>query len=395
MNVWIVNPFDNLPTEGYRPMRYWLMSQAFADAGDDVVCWTSDFSHANKKRRVHVRDVPRNFGIVELPTRKYGKNVSVSRLVSHYLLAKRFAKSARAAVGKGQPAPDLIVVSSPPILLAREVHRFARRVNAKVIVDVMDAWPETFERILPRFMLYPLRRIAERNYLSAAAITAVSGQYVSLVRSYGFEGPARTFYHGIELDGAVPETSRRSAPLRVVYVGSLGMSYDLSSAIEVFAGMKDSVAFTIAGKGEQEPSLKRLAASLGAGNVSFAGYLGSRELDALLASSDIGLVPMDKSSCVGIPYKFADYSKHGIAIVSSLEGESASLLKSYGAGAVYAPGDKASLRNAFADVASRLQSCRESSRRMAATEFDACGIYAAYRDFAVTAAGARKGTRHV
>lgn len=25
MNVWIQNPFDNLPVEGYRKQRFWLM----------------------------------------------------------------------------------------------------------------------------------------------------------------------------------------------------------------------------------------------------------------------------------------------------------------------------------------------------------------------------------
>ena len=34
MRVWIVNPFDNLPLEGTRPQRYWLMARAFARAGD-------------------------------------------------------------------------------------------------------------------------------------------------------------------------------------------------------------------------------------------------------------------------------------------------------------------------------------------------------------------------
>ena len=36
MTVWIENPFDNLPAEGFRPQRYWLMAEAFAKAGHDV-----------------------------------------------------------------------------------------------------------------------------------------------------------------------------------------------------------------------------------------------------------------------------------------------------------------------------------------------------------------------
>ena len=51
MTVWIVNPFDNLPPEGYRPQRYWLMARAFARAGHRVTYWSSDFSHAHKAPR--------------------------------------------------------------------------------------------------------------------------------------------------------------------------------------------------------------------------------------------------------------------------------------------------------------------------------------------------------
>ena len=51
MNIWIINPFDNLPVEGYRPQRYWLMSEAFARAGHDVTFWTQAWSHARKRAR--------------------------------------------------------------------------------------------------------------------------------------------------------------------------------------------------------------------------------------------------------------------------------------------------------------------------------------------------------
>ena len=51
MTVWIQNPFDNLPCEGYRKQRYWLMAEAFARAGHSVVLWTSDFSHGAKAPR--------------------------------------------------------------------------------------------------------------------------------------------------------------------------------------------------------------------------------------------------------------------------------------------------------------------------------------------------------
>ncbi|MBQ8125572.1 MAG: hypothetical protein IJ173_06730, partial [Kiritimatiellae bacterium] len=96
MRVWIENPFDTLPLEGGRPLRFWLMAAAFARAGHEVVYWTSDFNHITKRKRVFVRageedsrggaaarreDVP--FAVELIPTKPYAKNVSLARVRSH------------------------------------------------------------------------------------------------------------------------------------------------------------------------------------------------------------------------------------------------------------------------------------------------------------------------
>jgi hypothetical protein len=51
MRVWIESPFDNLPQEGFRKQRFWLMAEAFARRGHEVVYWTGDFNHIGKTRR--------------------------------------------------------------------------------------------------------------------------------------------------------------------------------------------------------------------------------------------------------------------------------------------------------------------------------------------------------
>ena len=215
MNVWIINPFDNLPLEGYRPMRFWLMAEAFCRAGHNVVYWTSEFSHANKAKRVLnvEREVP--FKIEILETIPYFKNVSLRRFYSHRKLAKTFLKEAHLALNSGRySSPNLIIASSPPLELVDAAHFIAFKVNAKVIVDIMDAWPETFERIVPRFLLWPLRQLAKRNYLRANAITTVADNYAELVRSYGFTKDIRRFYHGIITNGDSPPHLSSLIPLR-------------------------------------------------------------------------------------------------------------------------------------------------------------------------------------
>ena len=385
MNVWIVNPFDNLPLEGYRPMRFWLMSEAFRKAGHDVVYWTSDFSHANKKKRVLDFGIEVPFEIEILETEPYFKNVSLSRLMSHRKLAKTFLKVAREAIRNGRyKAPDLIIASSPPLGLVDASHTIASEAGAKVIVDIMDAWPETFERVVPRIFLWPLRQLAKRNYLRASAITTVADNYIVLARSYGFSKDIRRFYHGIT-KGASPHSPHPptgTVPLRIVYAGNMGRSYDLVTAVEAVGELGALATLDIAGKGEQEETLKELVERKGITGVKFHGYLSESELGELLKKSDVGLIPMDPSSCVGIPYKLADYAKSSLAIVSSLGGESARLLNEYGAGVSYLFGESASLVQAVKSLLPRLAEMRKAASRMLDEQFDASKIYDSYVDFA-------------
>ena len=77
--------------------------------------------------------------------------------------------------------------------------------------------------------------------------------------------------------------------------------------------------------------------------VRFHGMLSAENLRKLYATCDIGVIPMNDDSGVGLPNKIFDYAAAGLGIVSSLSGESAAILKKYGCGTTYNPGDVASL----------------------------------------------------
>ena len=170
MTVWIESPFDSLPVEGYRKQRYWLMAEAFVRAGHHVVYWTSDFSHANKRKREEAKAIGGGEGgrvpLVFIPTRPYPKNICLARIRSHREYALEWERRAAAAVADGTCArPDLIVISSPPVATGAVARRLARAFGARLVVDVQDAWPETFYRLLPHgfrwlawLLLWKMRR---------------------------------------------------------------------------------------------------------------------------------------------------------------------------------------------------------------------------------------------
>lgn len=379
MRVWIENPFDNLPLEGFRPQRYWLMAEAFVRAGHEVVLWTSDFNHTTKARR-RLSGSPEGFQLRLIHAPEYRNNISFRRMLSHFIYAREWERHAVAAADE-TGAPDVIIVSSPPLSAGAAARRLSARFGARLVIDVMDAWPETFERVAPRWALSPLRLVAGANYRGADMVTAVADRYVELVRKYGFKGQARRFYHGIALSpvAAACKEDAASARLRLAYAGNLGRTYDLATVIRALAEIPDAT-LDIAGAGAGEEGLKSLAESLGlSSRVRFHGYLGEAELTDMLAGCNTGIVPMDESSCVGVPYKLCDYARASLAIASSLGGESAELLAKYAAGAVYRTGDEASLARALQSL--DVRQAGDNARRMAEAEFDARKIYDGYVHF--------------
>ena len=375
VEIWIANPFDNLPPEGGRPQRYWLMARAFARAGHRVTLWTSDFSHAHKSPRVLAHGARWDgdgFRLVLVPTPPYPRNVCLRRIISHRAFARNLRKLAELEPRK----PDIVIASLPPLASAAALSGFCRTCGAAFIVDVMDAWPENFERVVPRWMLAPLRARARRIYRSAQAISAVASRYLDLARTYGATCPMHLAYHGIELSKQVrPVLPQKGNAFRLVYVGAMGASYDLETVIDAVREMPD-VELDLAGAGPKLECLKQRDA--GCGRIRFLGFLDDATLRTTLAEADAGLVPMFDDSCVGVPYKLADYAAAGLPVVNTLHGETERLLAEHGAGVTCNVRDASALRDAVARLRAMDASSLRAGAMSLASFFDADQVYPDY-----------------
>lgn len=330
MRIWLVNPFDNLPGEGCRAGRYELLARSFAAAGHEVVWWTSDFSHTRKTRRMAAAEF--GYEIRLVPTLAYSRNVSWRRIRSHRRLAADWARLAR----QEREWPRLVIASSPPLALGVAALKFAREVGARFVVDLQDLWPETFYRLLPRFLAWagPFvfareRRLERRLVAEADLVTGVCDGY----REWALRLGARDYYRAYLGIAALPPERRTVAePLRVAYVGNLGRGYDLKT-VKAAVEAVDGATLWVAG---DHPVGRE-------GKVTYLGYLGERLLAERLKECDVGVVPMSAESMVGVPNKVADYAAAGLVVVSSLAGECAELLRRTRGGVTYRPGDVDSL----------------------------------------------------
>ena len=385
MVVWICNPFDILPGEGGRQMRYALLAEALVRAGHRVVFWSSDFHHLLKSKR----GVPSIYCHNEIDVRlistvPYYKNVGVRRLRSHRRFAQEWRKEAVAFVEQTKQKPDVIVCSSPPLSLFSVGEYLAKQFDSRILLDVQDIWPETFYRVLPsscrwmgRLLFLPLHRLARRAYARANGVSSVSEAYDTIIARKDL----MVFPLGMKLPKKL-EFETTAGTLRLCYVGNLGSGYCLEavmSGMEQLIKSKREVQLTIAGDGPKRRLVEKYAARYP--QIRYEGFMNADGLDSILRSSDVGIVPMKASSGVSIPNKIVDYTGYGLAILNGLEGAAEKTLSAYGAGIQYQvenPLSFVNVINKMQEASSEIPRMKRNARRLADEKFDADKIYPAF-----------------
>ena len=440
MNIWIVNPFDQLPNETDVPLRYWSLCKTFAAQGHDVIWWSSNFSHLKKAKREACPDTD-GFSVRLIETPTYTKNISFARLKNHRTFADRFYHEAMEGLKNSTlNAPERIVVSLPPLGVAEsafKIREFVNRSaqqgahNCQVVVDIQDAWPEVFYKVIPKpfqkaigpILLAPLHRSAKRAYHEADKISAVGQSYLDLAQKYfgrerkvkskKYQGrdlstkisdqadtqearneelptPTHLCYLGTDLSPYTTTIDSSSTPLNVVYLGAMGTSYDLSTLIQVAAKWKsegnNKWKFHFAGDGQLKDSLQKQADSFGLDDskIVWHGYLAKDAMVQLLQKADLGIVPNKSQTRVACPNKACEYAAASLPTLTCLHGEYTRLLEKWNAGFEYKEGDSASLHAAFEKYLSdpdRLKQQSANARKMAEALFDREATYAALAKF--------------
>ena len=229
MNIWIVNPFDDVPGEG-KAQRYWALADALSEQGHQVVWWSSNWSHRRKARRVApkcqsakgqlptINDQPSiiNFTLRLVATPPYYKNVSVGRLWNHFRFGRNLFRDACLAVEGGElEKPDIVLASMPPMDGAAVALKLKAKYGCKVITDIMDLWPDTLlQAVLKysakdtftykllehvgRIALYPYWRMLRRACVESDAISAQSNAFAEYAKKHGATGEVHVCYLGAE-----------------------------------------------------------------------------------------------------------------------------------------------------------------------------------------------------
>lgn len=399
MNIWLFNPFDMLPWEG-KPQRYATLATCLAERGHSVVHWSSGFSHSFKKRR----EVPDDFDLEALPYAielidcpSYSSNVGLRRLLNHRQYGKGLFKQAMEAVASGRrETPDLILSSMPPIEGPSAALSLKKSFGCKMVLDVMDAWPDTLLQAFPnglqsfgKVLLLPYRRQLRIAFQGADGISAQSKTFARMAGSYGAkEKPTHVCILGA--DPAPPDFCPRTPNklLRLLYLGAMGLSYDLATlfgAVERLNRHTPTVRLDVVGEGEKRAALEARQLP----HVRFFGYLSGEQLEARLHQADVGIVPFLPGSGVAIPYKAGEYLAYALPLISSIDGELGDLVRLYSCGSIYTAGQASCLTSVlqtYLDDAQRLADEKGAALKCFDAHFNRKKIYPEFAKWLETVA---------
>lgn len=398
MKVWVINPYGNIPGEGWRTYRTTLIANAFVANGHQVVSWVSNIQHRSKQKRTETwKDIQvnPNYLIKIVPSTGYLGHISLARIKYE----RTYAKNLCAKALETDEKPDLIILGEPALFIFDIIKKLVKQKEAALIIDVIDLWPELFNILLPnrldflgKVLFAPLYYRRNLLFKKADGIMAVARDYLQIGLNAKPTVPGAVVYWGLNVEEVkVPldhnyqkkelnSLEKKDGEVWLVYAGTLGSNYDIDTLLQcglLLAKRNVAVKLLIAGDGPLKEMVEQFIAVEKLTNVVYLGSLLSQDLSLLYTKCDIALSSYVLHSTVSMPIKAYDYLAAGLPLINSLGRDLGSFVTGRKVGIQYEP------ENAEAMFAAVLQLVNDQDLRLQmkknalvlADEFDAVKQY--------------------
>ena len=357
------------PETGAPQARLSALARAWAADGDTVTVLTGMPNHPTGvippeyRRLIRRRELRDGYRV--LRTWLYATpNEGVARKTLGHL---SFMASCVLLGARPSGRADVVVVSSPTFFSIAAAWVLARIKRARLVVEIRDLWPAIFTELgvlTNRRIIRALERLELAAYAAADQVVVVSDGFRDNLIGRGVP-PAKvhTIRNGVSLEGfdpgARPDPAVRehlgAAPgdCVVLYAGTHGISHALPAIASAAARLTEHpVHFAFVGEGADKPRLARTVAELGLRNVTLRPGVPHEDIPGLLAAADVCLVPLRDVPLFAafIPSKMFEYLAAGKAVIGSVRGEAAEILREAGA-VVVPPEDGAALAGAIRELA--------------------------------------------
>ena len=318
MNVAIINCFDTYQ------QRVDMIYRFFGGMGHNAKIYTSNFLHSKKKYRENNED-----DVVMISVRRYQKNLSLARMYSHM----KFAEDVYSCLRKSEV--DLIWVLIPPNSLVKQIYQYKeRRPDVKVVIDIIDLWPETMpipDKLKKTVMFEWWKKLRE-NFLGCADhIVTECDLYRQKIPQRYQNIKVSTLYLARAFHDYAAGADLPNDKLALCYLGSINNIIDIDVICSLIREIRKykKVLFHIVGNGEKKDELIKCAGAAGA-EVKYHGTIYDRTvLGEILNSCHYGLNIMKKTVFVGLTMKSMNYFEAGLPIINNIAGDTWEFCEQY------------------------------------------------------------------
>jgi colanic acid biosynthesis glycosyl transferase WcaI len=260
-----------------------------------------------------------------------------------------------AATGLFIERPDVIIASSPQLLVGLSGWWLARCKRSRLIFEVRDLWPESLAAVgvgsTESLVYRSLARIAGFLYRNSDHIVVVTSAFKEyLVQHWQVAAEKISVVeNGVEADLFSPrtESSLRTelgaeGKFVVSYIGTMGNAHGLQTVVEAAAQLQHSVPrilFLLVGEGAEKAELVSLVRSRGLTNLRFVDQQSREKIPAYICASDACVVLLKKNDIFKtvIPSKMLEFMSCARPVILGVEGQARKILEEAQAGICIEP----------------------------------------------------------
>jgi glycosyltransferase involved in cell wall biosynthesis len=246
--------------------------------------------------------------------------------------------------------PDVVVATSPQFFAAVAGWLVGLIKRRPFVFELGDLWPATILAVGAMRRGLVVRRLEGLElflYKRAAAVVALTPAFRDNLISRGIPpGKIAVVVNGVDLsryavqarDGQTARDFGVDGKHVIGYIGTHGMSHDLSNAVRSAALLRDVGDFRLlfVGDGAEKPALRKLAAELNLENVKFIDPQPKSAMPNVWSVCDIALIHLKKDPVFAevIPSKMFEAMAMGLPLlVVAPKGEASRIVEATRSGA--------------------------------------------------------------
>ena len=374
------------PEMGAPAARAAELSRHWAAAGHEVTVLTGFPNHPTgvvppeyrrKFRRLVAREQTDGVNVIRTWLLPFPNRKAYERILNY----SSFCASA-ASTGLFLARPDVVIATSPQLLVALSGWWLARCKRVPFVFEVRDLWPESLAAVgvgdANSLLHRTLAGIAAFLYRHSDRIAVVTPAFEDYLVEH-WRVPREkisVIENGVETSLFAPEplTGGAETGLRrelgvegkfvVSYIGTMGMAHGLETIIAAALQLQDAnpeIAFLIVGEGAEKDRILSLARERGLNNLRFIDQQPRERIPAYIRASDVCLVLLKKAEVFKtvIPTKMLEFMSCARPVILGVDGQARNILEEARGGLVIEPENSVDLVNAIRYLSANPQIVRE------------------------------------